>query len=26
LNFIDYYNQYLMKPFQWNYKGKLLKI
>ena len=25
-NFIDYYNQYLMKPFQWNYKGKLLKV
>jgi transposase len=24
--FIDYYNQYLMKPFQWNYKGKLLKV
>ena len=25
-NFINYYNQYLMKPFQWNYKGKFLKI
>jgi transposase len=24
--FIDYYNQYLMKPFQWNYKGKILKV
>lgn len=24
--FIDYYNQYLKKPFAWNYKGKLLKI
>jgi transposase len=24
--FINYYNQYLMRPFQWNYKGKLLKI
>jgi len=23
-SFIDYYNQYLMKPFLWNYKGKLL--
>ena len=25
-NFIDYYNRYLMKPFQWNFKGKFLKI
>ena len=25
-SFIDYYNQYLKKPFQWNYKGKLLKV
>ena len=25
-NFIDYYNRYLMKPFQWNYKGKFLKV
>jgi len=25
-SFIDYYNQYLMKPFQWNFKGKLLKV
>jgi transposase len=24
-SFIDYYNQYLKKPFQWNYKGKLLR-
>jgi transposase len=24
--FIDYYNQYLKKPFQWNYKGKILTI
>ena len=24
--FIDHYNQYLKKPFQWNYKGKLLKV
>lgn len=24
--FIDYYNQYLKKPFAWNYKGKLLKV
>ena len=24
--FIDYYNQFLMKPFQWNYKGKFLKV
>ena len=24
--FIDYYNQFLKKPFQWNYKGKLLKV
>jgi transposase len=25
-SFIDYYNQYLKKPFQWNYKGKLLRV
>ena len=25
-NFIDFYNQFLKKPFQWNYKGKLLKV
>jgi len=24
--FIDFYNQFLKKPFQWNYKGKLLKV
>jgi len=24
-SFIDYYNQYMKKPFQWNYKGKLLR-
>ena len=24
--FIDFYNKYLKKPFQWNYSGKLLKI
>ena len=24
--FIDFYNQFMMKPFQWNYKGKLLKV
>lgn len=24
--FIDYYNQFLKKPFQWNYRGKLLKV
>jgi len=24
--FIDYYNLHLAKPFQWNYKGKLLKV
>jgi transposase len=24
--FIGYYNQYLKKPFQWNYKGKLLRV
>jgi len=23
-SFIDYYNQYLKKPFRWNYRGKLL--
>lgn len=26
LSFIEYYNQFLKKPFQWNYKGKLLKV
>jgi len=25
-DFIDYYNQFLAKPFQWNYKGKLLMV
>lgn len=25
-SFIDFYNQFLKKPFQWNYKGKLLKV
>jgi hypothetical protein len=25
-DFIDYYNQFLKKPFLWNYKGKLLKV
>ena len=25
-SFIDYYNQFMMKPFQWNYRGKLLKV
>ena len=25
-DFIDYYNQFLKKPFQWNYKGKLLRV
>ena len=24
--FIDYYNQYLAKPFRWNYDGRLLKV
>ena len=24
--FIDYYNQFLKKPFRWNYKGNLLKV
>ena len=24
--FIEYYNKYLKKPFQWNYKGKLLVV
>ena len=24
-SFIDYYNQFLKKPFQWNYAGKLLR-
>jgi hypothetical protein len=24
--FIDYYNKFLKKSFQWNYKGKLLRI
>ena len=23
-SFIDYYNQFLKKPFRWNYRGKLL--
>lgn len=26
LAFIDYFNQHLAKPFQWQYKGKVLKI
>lgn len=26
LSFIAYYNQFLKKPFQWNYKGKFLKV
>ena len=25
-DFINYYNQFLMKPFQWNFKGKLLRV
>ena len=25
-SFIDYYNQFLKKPFQWNFKGKLLCV
>jgi transposase len=25
-DFIDYYNQFLKKPFQWNYKGNLLRV
>jgi transposase len=25
-SFIDYYNQFLKKPFQWNFKGKLLLV
>ena len=25
-SYIEYYNQYLKKPFQWNYKGKLLRV
>jgi transposase len=25
-SFIGYYNLYFKKPFQWNYKGKLLRI
>jgi transposase len=25
-SFIDYYNQFLKKAFQWNYKGKLLRV
>jgi transposase len=25
-SFIDYYNLFLKKPFQWNYKGKLLRV
>ena len=24
--FIEYYNQFLKKPFKWNYKGKLLRV
>ncbi|MCL5065862.1 MAG: hypothetical protein M1600_12455 [Firmicutes bacterium] len=24
--FIDYHNQYLAKPFRWNYDGRLLKV
>jgi transposase len=24
ISFIEYYNKYLKKPFQWNYKGKML--
>jgi transposase len=24
--FIEYYNQFLKKPFQWNYQGKLLRV
>ena len=24
-DFIDFYNQFLKKPFKWNYKGKLLR-
>lgn len=25
-SFIDYYNQFLKKPFKWNYKGNLLRV
>jgi len=25
-SFIGYYNPFLKKPFQWNYKGKVLKV
>ena len=25
-SFIDYYNQFLKKPFQWNFKGKLIRV
>jgi transposase len=25
-SFIEYYNQFLKKPFQWNFKGKLLRV
>jgi len=25
-SFIDYYNEFLKKPFQWNYKGNLLRV
>jgi transposase len=25
-SFIDHYNRFLAKPFNWNYKGKLLKV
>lgn len=26
LNFIDYFNQKLARPFQWTFKGKLLAV
>ena len=26
LNFIDYFNQTMAKPFKWTYKGKVLAI
>jgi transposase len=25
-SFIEYYNQYMKKPFLWNYKGKILRV
>jgi transposase len=25
-DFIDYYNKFLKKPFQWNFRGKLLRV